>query len=483
MFSSPVAKLTFLSIALSAACSDGSPTSPLNLGSSAAVTRAGVVDDLEVLLSTASAITLAWTEVSDGTGAPAFYSVQYAAPSTEWSTATSGCGQIVGARVGSMITCTMEGLAADAEFVFQVMSYRRSNGIWQGAQLSNAITGRTATPPPPEEPAETGIWISPAEVARLPMTGTSWINLVVAASRPCGTVDLTDQEQSTNACIFAKALVFARTRNPTYRDEVVTAIREIVASGPYVGRALALGRELGAYVVAADLIGLKTFDPTLDVSFRTKLRTLRTTPTSGSDAATNLIDCHEKRPNNWGAHCGATRAAIAVYLEDAADLARTALVFKGYLGDRASYAGFDYGGPEGDLTWQCDPTRPVGINPLNCTRGGAVLDGVLPDDQRRAGGYAWPAPHENYVWEALQGLLAQAVILDRAGYSVWDWQDRALLRATDWLHGVNGFPATGDDAWLPHIVNRYYRTSFPAPVATTPGKNFGFTEWTHSRTQ
>jgi hypothetical protein len=234
-------------------------------------------------------------------------------------------------------------------------------------------------------------------------------------------------------------------------------------------------------VVAADLIGLKTFDPALDESFRAKLRELRTTPTAGSTVATNLVECHEKRPNNWGSHCGATRAAIAVYLGDAAEVARTAQVFKGYLGDRDSYAGFDFGGPEADLTWQCDPRRPVGINPANCTRDVAVLDGVLPDDQRRAGTYAWPAPQENYVWEALQGLLAQAVILDRAGYPVWEWQDRALLRATKWLYGVNGYPAVGDDTWLPYIVNRHYRTSFPVAAATTPGKNFGFTDWTHAQ--
>jgi len=482
MFSSPIVKLTFLSIALSAACSPESPTSPGGWASVAAVPAAGLVGDLGVLLSTASAVTLAWTEVSDGTGAPASYSVRFAASSIDWRIA-NGCAEIAGTRIGAMVTCTVEGLAADADYAFQVMAYRGSSITPQGSQPSTVITARTASSPPPEQPAVTGIWISPAEVATLPMTGASWINLLVAASRPCGVVDLADQEQATNACIFAKALVFARTRNPTYRDAVVIAIREIVASGTYVGRALALGRELGSYVVAADLIGLKTFDPTLDESFRAKLRTLRTTPTSGSNVATNLIECHEKRPNNWGAHCGATRAAIAVYLEDAADLARTALVFKGYLGDRAAYAGFDYGGPEADLTWQCDPTRPVGINPTDCTRGGAVLDGVLPDDQRRAGGYVWPAPQENYVWEALQGLLPQAVILHRAGYPVWDWQDHALLRATEWLHGVNGFPAVGDDSWLPHIVNRYYRTAFPAPVATTPGKNFGFTEWTHSGTE
>jgi hypothetical protein len=40
----------------------------------------------------------------------------------------------------------------------------------------------------------------------------------------------------------------------------------------------------------------------------------------------------------------------------------------------------------------------------------------------------------------LQGALAAAVMLHRAGYDVWNWEDRALFRAFRWLHEVNEFP-------------------------------------------
>jgi len=427
---------------------------------------------LTVISSTASTVTLGWTEVSDGRGAPAFYGVRYAAPPIDWNTAKTGCApEIAGTSVGSLITCTVEGLVGDTEYDFQVLSHRSSGG---GHSFSNIATALTPTPPPPELPIAAGIWIGTGEIAQLSTTSEAWTNLLAAADNSCGLVDLSDQEQSTNVCIFAKALVFARTGISTYRDEVVAALKQIVASGTYVGRALALGHELGTYVVAADLIELRTFDPPLDQLFRAKLLELRTTPTLAPDPA-NLIECNEKRPNNWGAYCGATRAAIAAYLGDTVDLARTAQVFKGYLGDRSAYAGFNFGGPPDDLTWQCDPTQPVGINPAGC----GDLDGVLPDDQRRAGSYSWPPPRENHVYAALQGLIAQAVILHRAGYPVWDWQDRALLRAMQWLHDVNGYPAQGDDTWLPHIINRHYGTSFPAPLARSPGKNYGFSDWTH----
>jgi hypothetical protein len=264
---------------------------------------------------------------------------------------------------------------------------------------------------------------------------------------------------------MAQALVYARTGTEAYRDKVLQALRAVASSGSYDGRALALGRELGAYVIAADLIGLATVDAALDSQFRSKLRELLTTPTKEGPAS--LVQCHEVRPNNWGTHCGGSRAAVAAYLGDTAQLARVAQVFRGWLGDRNAYAGFSYG----DLSWQCNSSAPVGINPAGCTRNGNPIGGVLPDDQRRSGGFAWPPAKENYVYEALQGALLQAVILSRAGYDVWNWQEKALLRAFEWVHQVAQYPAEGDDTWMPHLFNSRYGTNFPAPAPARPGKN------------
>jgi hypothetical protein len=326
-----------------------------------------------------------------------------------------------------------------------------------------------------------GIWISRAAVLKLPTSGPAWNSLKREAERDCGAPNIDNGKTDHNVCIMAKALVFARTGQTSYRSDVVNAIQSIVASGTFgpggtgVGSgALAMGRELGAFVIAADLIELPVYNRELDAQFRDKLRELRTTPTEGG-GADNLIDCHEKRPNNFGTHCGATRAAIAVYLGDQKDLERTAQVFKGWLGDRFSYAGFDYG----DLYWQCDPQKPVGINPKSCTKKGHSIDGVLPDDERRAGKFTWPPPKENYVYEGLQGALAQAVILHQQGYDVWNWEDKALLRAFKWLYQEAQFPAEGDDAWQPYVINRVYGTDFPTLMPADPGKNVGWTAWTH----
>lgn len=314
--------------------------------------------------------------------------------------------------------------------------------------------------------AISGIWIDERDLESIPMSGVAWEHLLAEANRSTGTPDLSDQEDSTNVRVFAKALVHARTGIEIYRQQVIDAC--MAAIGTEGGRTLALGRELMAYVLAADLVGLPDAE---DGRFREWLRTL---PNAVLDGRT-LRSTHEDRPNNWGTHAGASRLAVAIYLGDSAEIERSANVFHGWLGNRDVYAGFKYG----DLHWQCDSSRPVGINPVGCSENGRSIDGVLPDDQRRGGGFAWPPPKENYVYEGLQGALAQAVMLSGLGHPVWDWEDRALLRAYHWLHEEADFPAEGDDRWQIHIVNFFYGSDFPVSQTTSPGKNVGFTGWTH----
>jgi len=322
---------------------------------------------------------------------------------------------------------------------------------------------------PPAAHAPLGIWIGQEEIDRLPTSGRAWENLKSNADESVGVPDTSNQDDPTNVEIMAKALVYARTGDERYRTEVVNACMAAIGTEEG-GRTLAFGRELIGYVIAADLVGLP---PDKDAIFRDWLRASLTKNLDGR----TLQSTHEDRPNNWGTHAGGSRIAVAAYLQDSDELDRAARVFKGYLGDRASYSSFKYG----DLSWQADPGRPVGINPMGAMKDGHSVDGIIPDDQRRAGSFSWPPPQENYVYEALQGALAQAVILHRAGYDVWNWENQALLRAFNWLHEVANFPATGDDTWQPHIVNFFYRTDFPAPIPSRAGKNVGWADWTHSQ--
>ncbi len=312
-----------------------------------------------------------------------------------------------------------------------------------------------------------GIWANAAELSSLPITGVNWTNMKAEADLPAFAPNLANQNDSLNVRVMAKALVYARTGIASYREEVTQACMAVIGTEQN-GETLALGRELIAYVIAADLVGLPLEQ---EAAFRAWLQTvLRDTLNDGR----TLQSAHEERPNNWGTHCGASRAAIVAYLGDAAELARTALVFRGWLGNRYFYADFSYGEP----WWQADSSAPVGINPSGATLDGHSVDGVLPDDQRRSGEFVWPPPQEDYVYEALQGAVAQAMILYRAGYDVWNWENAALRRAFEWLYQQANYPAARDDRWQLYIINHYYQTNFATPNPARPGKNVGWTNWT-----
>lgn len=317
----------------------------------------------------------------------------------------------------------------------------------------------------PQQAARAGIWSSASELARLPVEGPAWEALVRAADGPSPLPRLRDPDDDADVIVLAQALVFARTGERRYREQVAATCAAAMNT-ERGGDCLALARNISGYVLAADLVGLPE---ELDGRFRDWLRSLLTLRLEGR----TIVSTHEGRPNNWGTHAGAGRLVIASYLRDTAEIERVALVFRGWLGDRSSYAGFRFR----DAAWQADERRPVGINPKGARKNGHNVDGVLPDDQRRGGGLEFPPEKENYVYEALQGALLQAVVLDRAGYDVWAWQDQALLRAFRWLHDVAHFPAEGDDLWQPHVVNAAYGSDFPVVVPAGHGKSVGWTDW------
>lgn len=351
---------------------------------------------------------------------------------------------------------------------------RAQSGEAGTANLS--ITPLASTLPPVRE----GIWISRAEVKGLPISGPAWASLRAAAGGDPGPPSLCKQNSNANVRVLAKALVYARTGDERSRREVRQGVMGAIGTEDGADcRSLALGRELAAYVIAADLVGL---DPGEDLRFRDWLAGLRTKVLSDGRS---LVTCHETRPNNWGTMCGASRVAASAYLGDRTDLARAAAVFKGYLGDRSAYAGFDFG----DRSWQADDAAPVGINPRGAVRTGVSIDGALPDDMRRAGGFTTGCPERfGYAWEALQGAVVEAEILHRQGYDAWGWQDQALRRALAYLYdlGIRCPAATdevtsGDDRFTAWIVNNAYGTRFAAASPAEFGKIMGWTDWTHDR--
>lgn len=404
-------------------------------------------------------VTLLGTVTDDGKPNPP------AATTVTWSTVSGPSGGTVTFANANSASTTASFSTAGT----YVLKLTASDGQLSSS-ATTTVTVNTATPVGTSK----GLWISKEEVMALPTSGAAWDSLVQAANQSTGTPDLSNPDDQADVYTLAKALVGLRTNNQTLIDQARANI--MAAMGTETdGESVAFARNLPPYIVAADLIGLSA---TQDSQFRAWLVTATQTQVYTDNRT--LVRMHEERPNNWGLMAGGARAAAAAYLGNQAELARVAQVLKGWMGDRTSYAGFSYGGPDDDLSWQLDPTKPVGVLPKGTVRDGHNLDGAMPEEMRRGDVYdpnVWPPVYTGYVWEALQGVAVQTEILYRAGYDSYNWQDQAFLRTVQFAYSL-GWDAVGDDEWTPWLVDARYGTHYATDAAAQPGKTMGWTNWT-----
>lgn len=178
--------------------------------------------------------------------------------------------------------------------------------------------------------------------------------------------------------------------------------------------------------------------------------------------------------NNWGTMARAAMVSIDLYLGNDAGLQQVANAHRAFLGENVPNS-LKYT----DTKWHASSSK-AGINRRGATISGRNVDGVLPEDQRRTGEPSSSAPERgSYPWEGLQGALVTGAMLDRAGIVDIDAGDKALTRAFAWLYDVNDNAPEGDDEWQPWVLNKLAGTRFAADTGTSPGKNMGWTDWTH----
>jgi hypothetical protein len=280
--------------------------------------------------------------------------------------------------------------------------------------------------------------------------------------------NVSDQDDRTNTRVLAAAIVFARTGDEPYRDRVVEACEAAIGTEAG-GRTLAWGREVGAYAMAADLVGFRT--PAFEGWLRDVADVL-----VGDDGRT-LREMFEARPNNWGAMAFGSLTAIYRYLGDDASLAAV----RGFLveGIEGPDPGFSWGD---DMSWHADPDDPRLINPAGATlRDGdreVTVDGIIPDDMRRGGSFAADPGYTNYPWGWLAGVVMGARVLERAGMPIWEAGDDALFRAAyaqeERLAGA--WRCEGDDLWLLPFFDAAYGTTWSEGRDDVwgTGKNAGF---------
>ena len=349
----------------------------------------------------------------------------------------------------------------------------------------------TLRPIPPVD----GLWISSADLAALPTHGPAWEALSAIVDQGIGDpVNVSDQESQHAQRTFAAALVAARVRGVAVgrvRDAIEGIIdTEFGDTGGHddANRVLAWGRNVGSYVLAADLIHLATVDPALDERFRSWLRKMLTA-TSVPDAADrySLRGADATDPGNWGAWSGASHTAIAAYLRDPAELelARTSLERFLTTGEGFLYRD-TWKISRNEDGWSTAPDRSGPIPPVNPSGArieGHDVDGIVVADMRRGSTrFHWPPRFTTYPREALCGRVIQAEILRRLGADPFSWGNDALRRIAARL--VDLEDETGDDwyeadqaaMWV--LRERYPATGFEvsAPVV---GRMVGGTDWTH----
>jgi hypothetical protein len=385
------------------------------------------------------------------------------------------------------------------------------------------------------------IWISPAEIAQLPNSGAAWNRVKSDADGSFSSSNHGWETNTTNDTrALAAALVAARIGLTTsegiaYRekvaDELMAAIRD-PNWDDYHAMTYA-SRTVPSYVIAADIIDFPNLPgyAAEELEFRTFFSDWRFNCQGDQSNFEQMAD----RPNNKGTMAFAAEAAILVYLikngvpspssgipgtacvpdrsgqfsladltafyaDPQLELNEVARMFEGYLGNRSRYDGYDFATLDissGDDDWQHNTNESFnsgtgngyGINPQGSTRDGNSIDGVMPDDQRRSGGFSWPPPKENYVYTGMSGIVVAAAILARQGFDVWNWENQAIKRSWEWLHtphfpGGTTFPCTdsaagSNDGWQAWIVNQAYGTDYPKSSSST-GFNMAWTEWTHA---
>src|SRR5438094_2819866 len=121
------------------------------------------VTDLAVAATTDTSATLSFTEVDDGTGAPASYDIRFLPTPLVWGGAVPSVKRgtcatpVAGTAIGARRSCTVLGLTTGTAYDFELVSYRGTlmvNAVF-GA-LSNLANGTARTPVTPVTPTAPG---------------------------------------------------------------------------------------------------------------------------------------------------------------------------------------------------------------------------------------------------------------------------------------------------------------------------------------
>jgi len=113
----------------------------------------GTVTDLSIAAVSDTSVTVRFTEVGNGTGAPATYDIRYARSPITFATASTPArgtcsASFAGTGVGSVRTCTIRGLSSGTAYSTQLVAYRGTLGAGAVLGATSNVASATTTVPP-----------------------------------------------------------------------------------------------------------------------------------------------------------------------------------------------------------------------------------------------------------------------------------------------------------------------------------------------
>jgi hypothetical protein len=367
------------------------------------------------------------------------------------------------------------------------------------AGLTIPATRRAAVRAERRAARPTPVWISPAAIRARPTHGAAWKRLLEDARADPGRADVSDQNSNHDVATLAAALVCARTRDVRLCAKARAGVLDAIGT-ERGARWLAVGRNLTAYAIAADVMDLRAGRGHGSAGGRVEawLRGFLTETLRDNNSHREVRLVPFDSGSNASGQEGAAYAAVAAYLRDPVALGRAWDGFLRFVCDPGAphperidlHRGIEH-------DWAADPAHPCAINPAGSRKpvpagrhgAGEVhrLDGAIVNDMSRGGDYQWPPGLTDYPWVGLEGLVPAAVILANAGFPAFRAGDRAILRAVDYLWQLrvetahaNWFTGSRSGEII-QLVDATYGRDYPHEDPVGAGRTVGYTDWTHPR--
>lgn len=306
----------------------------------------------------------------------------------------------------------------------------------------------------------------------LPTSGAAW-DSILAKARASASPDICNQDNNADINALAAGIVYARTGDSVYRDRAISLINRAKDSQRNgCGNAvLALGRQLGGYVLAADFANYR------DPIFTNWLSGILDKEIGGHGRWSVLRFTAYDSANNWGTHALASVTTADIFLNNTSNIEKDWKVFSGY--------GVPFGYPFNKTSdyneqWSCVLTNsgnknelPIAINPVGCLKGGVNLDGAPVEDSSRSpfGSYS------SYIHESLQGYAVMAQLFERTGRAGWSVNDAQICRAIKFGARVNRLNDHSVSYFVSYMGNSFCGLSLPTKSPTSNGRMFAFSDW------